>query len=410
MRDLLIRLFGVVRKEIVELVMQPGLLAILVIGPLAILLVFGASVRPTDPVITASIVAPPDNPQIEQLVRDWAATQETRLTVATITTDAAVAEDELRRGEIQLLVEVPDLDLDALQSDERLVVQVRHSFIDPLEAQAIQLFTRTAVDQINDMLVTLVIAEAQDAVGAADVEDLTLSPEGEQIEDDVRAIVDQDPAMLARPLLGEAESIGGRVTTSQFYGPAVVALILQHLTLTFVALSVTRERSQRTTELFSVSPLRASERVIGKVIAFMLIGAALAAVMLTAVVTLLGAPIRAGVGPVALVLALELAASIGVGFLLSLIARNTTQVVQGSMLLLLLSVFFGGLLLNPDRLLAWAQPIGWILPMTHSITLLRDSMLRGVGLALFPLMVLSILAGVSIMIGAWRTGAQDRFT
>ncbi|MGI9016328.1 MAG: ABC transporter permease [Euzebya sp.] len=409
MVDLLRRLVGVVRKEIVELLRQPGLLAILVIGPLAILLLFGSGVRATDPVVNSIIVAPPDNPQVEQLVRDWADTQSERLMIDEITTDEEAAERRLADGEVQLVVIVPDVSLEDLQSEERAVVQVRHNFIDPLEGQAIQLFTDGAVNQINDLLVTRAIEATQSVADEVlvDAETGDAAPD-QAVQDGVQALVDQDASILARPLRGESESIGGNVTTSQFYAPAVVALILQHLTITFVALSVSRERSQRTTELFAVSPLRPSERVAGKIVAYMIIGAALGAAMLAAVVWLLGAPIRAGVGPVAIVLALELAASIGIGFLLAAVARNITQVVQGSMLLLLLSVFFGGLLLSPERLLNWAQPIGWILPMTHSISLLRDSMLQGISLSVFPLAVLSGLTIIAVLLGGWRIGREER--
>ena len=133
----------------------------------------------------------------------------------------------------------------------------------------------------------------------------------------------------------------------------------------------------------------------------MLSGSALAAVLLAAVSLILGAPFRAGVGTVALVVVAELLASIGVGLLLSRVARTTTQVVQGAMLILLLSVFFGGLLLSPERLLPWAQPIGDVLPMSHALELLRDSMLRGLPLAAGPIATLVGMAVGTIAIGSW---------
>ncbi len=417
MRDLLVRVGGVVRKETVELLRQPGLLSILVLGPLAILLLFGSGVRPTDPAVRSIFVAPPDNPEVQQLVEDYAGSQDQRLTVTEVTTDLDHAEQQLRSDAVQLLVVIPDTTVEDLRGEERAVVLVRHSFIDPLEAQAIALFTDQAVDDINDLLVTMAIEETQgiadEALDATREEgalpqDEDEDPERAEAVRDAEALVDQDAAVLAAPLRGETELIGGAVTTSQFYAPAVVALILQHLTITFIALSVSRERSQRATELFAVSPLRPAERVAGKVAAYLLVGAALGAAMLLAVVLVLGAPIRAGVGPVAAVLALELLASIGIGFVLASIARTSTQVVQGAMLLLLTSVFFGGLLLSPDRLFAWARPIGWALPMTHAIALLRDSMLRGVALSATPMLVLGGLGVVTILLGGRRIGREER--
>jgi ABC-2 type transport system permease protein len=401
------RVLGVVRKEVVELCRQPGLLAILVIGPLGILLLFGSGVRTTDPALETVFVAPEGDQEVRELVEDFAEAQDQRLTVTEVTTDGERAERLLADGDVRMVVSIPPVDLERLEQGERAEIQIRHTLIDPIEAQAVVLFAETAVDEINDLLVTLAIEQSQQL--AADVlEEVDLSEaqqSGEDAEgllDRLDAVVQADADALARPLRASVQGIGGGVTTSQFYAPAVIALILQHLTLTFAALSVSGERTNRTTELLQVSPLRPTERLAGKVIAFLLVGVALGALLLGALVLLLGTPLRGGLGPVAAVLGLELLAAIGIGFVLAAIARTTTQVVQGAMLLLLLGTFFGGLLLSPERLLPWARPAGWPLPMTHAIDLLRDSMLQGVPLSLPRLLALVLLTVLALGVGgAW---------
>lgn len=408
MRDLLARLGGVVRKEVVEILRQPGLLLILVIGPLAILLLFGSGVRATDPPVRSLFVAPENNPELADIVEGYAESQSERLTIEGVTTDEMEAERQLRRGMVDLIIIFPDVSVEDLREDDRQVIHVRHSFIDPLEAQAIRLFTIGAVDDLNDILVSRAIEEVQ-AVAEVLMEDgdvtAVLEPEDAEAVNDLMAM---EPARIAAPLEGESETIGGAVTTSQFYAPAVVALILQHLTITFVALSVSRERRQGTTELFTVSPLRPIEHVIGRLLAYVLIGAALGAAMMAAVVLILGAPLRDGPVSVTVILLLTLLASIGLGSVLAALSRTTTQVVQGAMLLLLLSVFFGGLLLSPERLLPWARPIGWILPMTHGLELLRDSMLQGVPPSTTLLVVLGALAAVFTLFAIWHAQRLER--
>lgn len=417
------RMGGVVRKELVELVRQPAMVASLVVGPLVILLLFGASVRPTDPAVRTTFVAPEDDTSLAEVVREYADSQSDRLTIDGVVTDELAALADLRRGDVDVVVVFPDDPQQALEGGDRAEIRVVHRFIDPLEAQAIELFTRGAVDDLNDILLELVIGSAQDsaevvledlddddsALGGAlgdDVdaelllEEAELDLEGATVR--LETLLQLDPGDVAAPLVGTSDAVGGTVTTSQFYAPAVVALILQHLTLTFVALARTRERELGTEELLTVSPLRPAERVAGQALAYLLFGAALAAVLLAAVVVLLGAPLRGGVADVALVVVLELVASIGMGLLLARVATSTTQVVQGSMLLLLLSVFFGGLLLSPERLLPWARPIGWALPMHHALEGLRDSMLRGVVLSGPPLLWLAgigvVLMGLALLV------------
>ena len=418
------RIGGVSRKELVELVRQPAMLFVLVVGPLLILLLFGSGVRAEDPAVRSIFVTPPGDEQLAEVVRGYADTQSERLTILDVTDDREDAMRELRGRRVDVVVIFPENPIEAVEQNDRATIEVIHSFIDPLESQAIRLFTRGAVSDLNDILLSEAVEEAQTqaattleeveglretldgpagsvlmAQSDTDPEDLAIVLDDASIE--LEQLIEIDPDVVAAPLDGRASSIGGRVTTSQFYAPAVVALILQHLTLTFVALARSRERELGTVELFGVSPLREVERIAGQAVAYVLSGSALAAVLLAAVSLILGAPFRAGVGTVALVVVAELLASIGVGLLLSRVARTTTQVVQGAMLILLLSVFFGGLLLSPERLLPWAQPIGDVLPMSHALELLRDSMLRGLPLAAGPIATLVGMAVGTIAIGSW---------
>ena len=418
------RIGGVSRKELVELVRQPAMLFVLVVGPLLILLLFGSGVRAEDPAVRSIFVTPPGDEQLAEVVRGYADTQSERLTILDVTDDREDAMRELRGRRVDVVVVFPENPIEAVEQNDRATIEVIHSFIDPLESQAIRLFTRGAVSDLNDILLSEAVEEAQTqaattleeveglretldgpagsvlmAQSDTDPEDLAIVLDDASIE--LEQLIEIDPDVVAAPLDGRASSIGGRVTTSQFYAPAVVALILQHLTLTFVALARSRERELGTVELFGVSPLREVERIAGQAVAYVLSGSALAAVLLAAVSLILGAPFRAGVGTVALVVVAELLASIGVGLLLSRVARTTTWVVQGAMLILLLSVFFGGLLLSPERLLPWAQPIGDVLPMSHALELLRDSMLRGLPLAAGPIATLVGMAVGTIAIGSW---------
>ena len=424
-----IRLFGVVRKETVEILRQPGLLVALVLGPLAILLLFGSGVRPVDPAVASLFVAPQDDPEVAEVVRRYAESQSERLTVEGVVEDREAALARLRRGEVELVIIVPSQPLEQAESGERATIEVLHSFIDPLEAQAIDLFTRSAVNDLNDMLLNQAVQDtqgraetalervraAQDRLSTVDggerAGDGQLGAVREElgtVEEQLEAFTTTESELIVAPLAGESSTIGGRLDIAQFYAPAVVALILQHLTLTFIALSMSREREQGSEELFTVSPLKPVERVLGKLIAYLLIGGLLAVALMAAVATLLDAPLRGGVASVAVVVALELLASIGLGFLLSNVAKTTTQVVQGAMLLLLLSVFFGGLLLSPERLFPWARPIGWILPMSHALELLRDSMLRGRSLEVLRLVGLALMAVVLTVLGAVLATRSER--
>jgi ABC-2 type transport system permease protein len=75
-----------------------------------------------------------------------------------------------------------------------------------------------------------------------------------------------------------------------YFAPAVLALILQHLAVTLIALSLVRERTSGVIELFRISPVSTTEVLLGKVLAFGLIGGGIAAVTLGLMVAGLGVP------------------------------------------------------------------------------------------------------------------------
>ena len=67
-----------------------------------------------------------------------------------------------------------------------------------------------------------------------------------------------DPNILISPFRSETEIIASIQTSeTDFFTPAVLALLLQQIAVAFAALSIVRERNSATMELFSVSPLSA---------------------------------------------------------------------------------------------------------------------------------------------------------
>nr|MBA3851466.1 ABC transporter permease [Chloroflexota bacterium] len=87
---------------------------------------------------------------------------------------------------------------------------------------------------------------------------------------------------------------------------------------------------------------------------------------------LLGSPlVLAGV------IALVVFASLGLGLLISVVSDSERQAVQLSLLVLLASVFFSGIVLPVEDFRFEVRALAYGLPVTHGITLLQQVMLRG---------------------------------
>ncbi|HWC69194.1 MAG TPA: ABC transporter permease [Acidimicrobiales bacterium] len=186
------------------------------------------------------------------------------------------------------------------------------------------------------------------------------------------------PEVLVRPFESDVDSaVSGSRTITDFYAPAAIVLLLQQFGVAFGALTFVRERQLGIEDLFRAAPLRAAETLIGKYLGYLLLGGAVAAVLTAMVVTALDVPMTGSWGEVAIVLALTLFASVGLGFVISLVSRDDTQAVQFTMITLLASLFFSGFFLSLTQLAEPARIISWLLPATFGMELLRDVMLRG---------------------------------
>jgi ABC-2 type transport system permease protein len=201
-----------------------------------------------------------------------------------------------------------------------------------------------------------------------------------------------DPNVITSPFNVKAQSVTGiDLELTDFFTPAVIVLLLQHLFVTFAAMSIVQERRAGTMELFKTSPISAFEILFGKTLSFFLFGTVIAATITMLVVFVLGTPMLGSWVDYAIAVLLLLLTSLAVGFFISLVSENDTQAVQFSMLLLLASIFFSGFFL--DLRLMWEpmKAFSYILPATYGINILHDVMLRGLPLPMV------YVAGLALM-------------
>jgi ABC-2 type transport system permease protein len=389
----LIRSGAFVRKEAFEVLRQPRLLLLLVIGPFAVLLLFGAGLRDTDPPVRTVFVVEPGS-ELEETVEEFAERQEERLIVDSITDDVEEALRRLEDGRIELVVEFPDEVSETVRASRQATITLYHAQMDPVEGRAIELFMQSAVDDANRQIITETVAEAQeeardgldnpDAAGGSLDELLSVAPE-----------------VIAAPFRGEAiRATGEGIALQDFYAPAVAVLLIQHLLVTALGLSLVREEGLGTTELYRVAPLRAGEIVVGKYLAHLLVAGLVGAALLALLIYVLDVPMQGHPASLALAVGALCLASAGLGFLVSLASRSDSQAVQYAMLVLLLTVFFSGFILSLARFIPEVAWVARIVPATYGIELLRDVMLLGSPANLTQLLTLTAM-GVGFGIVSW---------
>ena len=384
MLAVVIRLLAFIGKELTETLRRPGAIVSLIVGPFLIMAVFGLGYNGVKRPLETVVVAPPSS----GLPADVASYQELAgggLHVVEVTPDRAAGEAHLAAGPADVVIIAPEDPETRFRAGEQSVIEVHVDVIDPVAANYAGFLAAGLANGVNREIIERAAAESQGyAVAAGEPDAATIPPE-----------------VIAAPT--RAELVNGAPTEPgviSYFGPAVLALILQHLAVTLVALSLVRERTTGVIELFRIAPVSTTEVLIGKVLAFGLVGAAIAALTVVMLVGAFGVPMLGSVAAIAGTIALLLLASLGLGLFIATVSDSERQAVQLSLLVLLASVFFSGFVLSIDEFTAPVRAIAYALPVTHGIRLLQDLMLRGDTGAAWQALALGVIALVTL-VAAW---------
>ena len=218
----------------------------------------------------------------------------------------------------------------------------------------------------------------QQAASADDFDSATFVADARAMADSTEQLTTIDPDVLVRPFTVDTESvIPTDIDPTDYFTPAALALLLQHLALTFAALSLVRDRSTGLFELLRIGPLSSMQILFGKCAAYLIVGSAVAAALTASATLWLGVPFSGDVAWYAAMVVGVLLASLALGMVLSSISSTESQAVQFAMLTLLAGMFFSGFILGLDNLAYPVKYISWTLPVTYGIRSFQTVMLLG---------------------------------
>ena len=381
----LTRILTIVGKELVPILRRPGALISLVLGPFLIMAIFGVGYsgyrRALDTVVVlpANAGLPTDTKSYQDVAGEG-------LKIDQVTTDEAAAMDLLTRQVVDVVVVAPS-DVQAnLKAGKRSNIDVRVNLTDPVQSSYTLFLARGLEAAVNRQII-------QNAVDQA---------KGYAIDKGAGSDVTNVPAdVIAAPTEASIDNVAqSQPTVVQYFAPAVLALILQHLAVTLIALSVVREKNSGLFELFRISPITTAELVTGKLIAYGLFAGAVALATIGLLVAAFHVPMLAQPGWIALVAGLLVASSLGLGLVIAAVSDSEAQAVQLTLLVLLASVFFSGFVLAISEFSEPVRTLIYILPVANAIRLFSDFMFRGGTVVVWQMWVLVGLAAAYIG-GAW---------
>ena len=399
---LLIRISSFMGKELTEIFRQPKLILTLVFGPFLIMFLFGLAYPDQSRALRTTFVVTQPNSFRDEISR-FTKSFSSIIADYVIESDKEKALAKLALNQTDMVIVVPDALLKSIQNNQQAEFLVYHNEVDPFQIAYIQSVARVYIDELNRQ--TLKSAAKQGQADSASLQsdlktaivktqairkamppgDVNTARQAADLEKDLTSLDEKltifrttTSDILVSPFSVKVLGLfGGALTVTGFFAPAVIVLLLQHVSITFASLSIVREKRSGIMELFRVAPITAFETLLGKYASYLFFEIILASVITTLAVWLLKIPILGHVLDYALAVVILLFTSLGVGFLISLISETDTQAVQYSMLLLLASIFFSGFFMDLRLMRESITVLAWSLPATYGIRMLQDIMLRG---------------------------------
>jgi ABC-2 type transport system permease protein len=189
-----------------------------------------------------------------------------------------------------------------------------------------------------------------------------------------------------------------------FIVPGVIGVLLT-ITLTLItSTAIVRERERGTLEQLVVTPIGKTSLMLGKLVPFMLAGYVQMTVVLGLGKLIFDIPIEGSL-PLLYTLAIPfIFASLGVGLLISTVAKSQAQAMQLSFFFMLPNILLSGYIFPRVAMPEPAQWIGLALPLTYFLKVLRGILLKGVTFADVwePTLSLVVMAVIFLAISVRR--------
>lgn len=185
--------------------------------------------------------------------------------------------------------------------------------------------------------------------------------------------------------------------SAYMFVPGVMALILMLISAMMTSISITREKEFGTMEILLVSPLKPVQIIIGKVTPYLLLSIVNAFIIVLIGHFVFGVPITGSFILLMLETILFILMALCLGILISTIAKDQMSAMFISMVgLMLPTMILSGFIYpikNMPEILQW---FAHLIPAKYFVSIIRDIMLKGVGL-LYVWKDTLILIGMTVL-------------
>jgi ABC-2 type transport system permease protein len=172
------------------------------------------------------------------------------------------------------------------------------------------------------------------------------------------------------------------LVSRNFLVPGLIGVLLTILGVLQTSLAIAREKDRGTLDQLRVTPLRAWEILVGKMLPYALVAMANAWIALAVGRYLMGVPVRGSLLVFFFGTLLFLISALGIGLIISAMTSTQRGAQTAAFLGSVLPVFYLSDFMFPIRSMPKVlQAVTWLIPARYYVTVLRGTLQKGVGLA-----------------------------
>ncbi len=340
-----LRIIGLIRKEFTLILRDKGTIAMLVILPVMLLILFGFAIDLDPKHLPTAIISYDHSP----LTRNFVSNLQTSryFNIVDTATDEFAVRQQLDSGKISFAMIIPpDFTRKYIREENpQLLVEIDGS--DPGSSASalgnVQPILTMAIDQFNKQgLMTTLPNTSKRSVN-----------------------------LTIHRLYNESNRSAFNIV------PGLIGVLLTLTMVMLTSTAITSEFESGTMEVLLSTPLLPTEIILGKVIPYILLGYLQLTSVLLFGKLLIHIPIQGSLFLLYLAAAPFIIANLMVGMIFSTLATTPMQAMQLSMFYQLPSMFLSGYVFSFYGMPMWAQSIGYCLPMTYFTRITRGIMLKG---------------------------------
>ncbi len=364
------RIRQIIRKEFIQIKRDRGLLRTVLLMPLIQLMIYGY-------VVATEIRALP------VAVLDYSGSEEGRrlvdrfisggyFTLEAYLSSPKQADTELNSGRALMVLVIP----------EHFAEDVRRH----VEAK-VQLL----IDGTNSNTATIALGYVNGIIATENEERLrqNFGRKGVRL---VEAGIREEPRVWFNPSL----------RAINYMVPGIICILLMEMMVPLTAFSLVREHERGTIEQLMVTPVRAGELLIGKMIPYALIGVADSLIILAAGTLWFGVPVAGSILSLLACALLFIVVALGLGILLATIVRTQQQAALSAQFVIVPNLLLSGFMFAIESMPKPMQYFTTILPMRYFLVIVRGIMMKGLGVTQFwdQILALAVL-GTIIFTISW---------